>query len=317
MNNPLVSILLPAYNAAPYIKEAIDSLLNQTYENFELLIADDASTDSTRAIIDSYKDSRVKTFHNSVNLKKPRTVQNLFENCTGAIITIHDADDISHPTRFEEIIPIFKKRTDIYMCGHEIERVTEKGTPLGLFRKKATDSGKIIEMMRRDNTDGDASVFIRREVLEQLGVIYRPYFQNNMDYDLALRIIENYKTTNLQKSLYYYRNVPNSISKGIPTYHKLITQQVTQHLAKERESGKKDALEREDLAFIKDLERKFSQPYLLDKTLHLRKMAEFFMYVKMNKSAINYMYLAIRQEPLKFSNWRTLQYCIRKTLFKF
>lgn len=312
-----ISVLMPAYNASSYINEAIESILKQTYSDFELLIADDGSSDNTKAIIDAYEDPRIKTFHNEENLKKPLTIQKLFENSIGDIITMHDADDLSLPNRFEEIIKKFQERPDICMCGHSIERISEDGKPLKLYRKKVSDYDEIKKRMARDNSDGDPSMFIKREVLEKLGVLFRPYFQNNMDYDLALRVIEKYESTNLPQVLSYYRNVANSISKGIPTYHKLITQQITQYLAKERASGIPDALERGDMQLIKELEVKYAQPYQADPTLHLRKMAEFFMYVKMNKSAIKYMWLAIKQEPLKISNWRTLQYCIRKTLLKF
>ena len=76
--HPLVSVLLPAHNAEKYINETIDSILAQTYTNFELLIADDCSTDDTRKIIDSYSDNRIKCFHNSENLRKPKTRQKLF-----------------------------------------------------------------------------------------------------------------------------------------------------------------------------------------------------------------------------------------------
>src|SRR5690606_23474520 len=193
----LISVLMPAYNAASYIRPAIDSILSQDYRNFELLIADDCSTDNTRAIIDSYSDDRIKTFHNAENLRKPLTVQKLFSFSTGELVTIHDADDVSLPARFREIVNIFNAQPDICMCGHSIERISERGEPLGLYRMKVSDYEKIKRQMISENTDGDPSMFIRREVLENLGEIFRPYFMNNMDYDLALRIIEKYRTTNL------------------------------------------------------------------------------------------------------------------------
>lgn len=315
--HPLVSVLLPAHNAEKYINETIDSILAQTYTNFELLIADDCSTDDTRKIIDSYSDNRIKCFHNSENLRKPKTIQKLFENSKGELITMHDADDISLPQRFEKMVEVFQKQPDVYMCGHIIERMTEKGVPLGLYRKKSDDFQEIVQLMKTDNSDGDPSMFIKREVIEDLGEIFRPYFANNMDYDFALRVVEKYKTTNLLEVLSYYRNVPNSISKGVLTYQKLVTQDITKFLAQERAEGKKDALQRNDMATIKKMEELYSLPYQKDITLHFRKMANFFMYCKMNNSAIQSMLNAVRLEPFKFENWRVLQYCIRKTYLGF
>ncbi|ADR22201.1 glycosyl transferase [Marivirga tractuosa] len=312
----LISVLMPAYNTEKYLAEAINSILDQTHQNWELLICDDASTDKTYHIANSFEDSRITVFKNEVNLKKPKTTNWLFKQSKGQIITIHDADDLSSCDRFEKIIDKFKKDKSIYACGHEIQRISEKGKHLNLYRRKSVQFEEIQELMAHDNTDGDPSLFIKREVIENLGEIYRPYFQNNMDYDLALRIIENYKTTNITEVLSYYRNVPDSISKEVKSYKKLITQDITKFLASERKEIGLDALQRQDWSLIKAKEEEFSKPYVKDKTLHLRKMASFFMYVKMNRTAIDYMLIAIRKEPFKFENWRTIQYCLRKSIFK-
>jgi hypothetical protein len=203
------------------------------------------------------------------------------------------------------------------MCGHEIQRISEKGKPLNLYRRKSVQFEEIQELMAHDNTDGDPSLFIKREVIENLGEIYRPYFQNNMDYDFTLRIIEKYKITNIKEVLSYYRNVPNSISKGVYDFKKLITQDITKYLANERKEVGKDSIEKGDWGLIEKKEREFSKPYLNDQTLYLRKMASFFMYIRMEKTAINYMIKAVKIEPIKFENWKTLQYCVRKFLIRF
>ena len=90
---------MPAYNCEKYIHQAIDSVLNQTHINFELLIADDCSTDTTKQIIDSYKDPRIKTFHNNINLGYLKASNKLFSLCKGSYITFQDADDTSELNR--------------------------------------------------------------------------------------------------------------------------------------------------------------------------------------------------------------------------
>ncbi|MEQ9303874.1 MAG: glycosyltransferase family A protein [Marinoscillum sp.] len=309
-----ISVLMSAYNAEDYISDAIRSIVDQTYQKWELLICDDASTDQTYEIIKSFDDERIRVFQNKENLKKPRSINYLFKKSRGALITVHDADDLSLPQRFDKIIAVFRRDPGLFMCGHVIERMDIRGRPLGLYRKKETDYRLIKESMKSSNTDGDPSIFIRREVFGEIGEVFRPYFNNNMDYDLALRVLEKFRSTNIGEVLSYYRNVPNSISKGVVTYKKLITHYITKELARQRQETGKDALMTNDLDQIEQWERNYSQPYILDKTLHLREMASFFMYTKMNKHAILFMLKAIVEEPWKWKNWHTLQYCIRRTL---
>ncbi|HEX7017275.1 MAG TPA: glycosyltransferase family A protein [Cyclobacteriaceae bacterium] len=310
----LVSVLMPAFNADRFITEAIDSIIKQSYPNWELLVCDDGSTDSTWEKMNAIRDSRIRLFRNSSNQGKAKTVNELFKAASGSIITVHDADDVSLPQRFSRVIEFLEAHPELTMCGHSIQRMTLGGRLLPLYRLKASDHEEIMNEMLQDNTSGDASLFVRRAVLDDLGEVYRPYFKNNMDYDLALRVIEKYRVANIPEVLLLYRNVPDSISKRVITYHKLVTQEVTKALALERRQKGTDALQRGDWAEIKRLEEAHSQPFLADKTLHLRKMASFFMYCKMNREAIRYMTIAIKEEPLRFENWRTLQYCIRKTL---
>ena len=146
---------MPAFNAENYIRESIQSIIDQTYQNWELLICDDASTDATYQIAKSYEfDIRIKVYQNKENLKKPITTNRLYEQSCGDIISIHDADDVSLNERFEEIVKVFTKERNVYMCGHNIQRMTEHGIPLPLFRTKSTDYNQIKRDMIFDNMKG-------------------------------------------------------------------------------------------------------------------------------------------------------------------
>lgn len=311
-----ISVLMPAYNAEKFICEAIESVINQSYKNWELLICDDASTDATYKCAKYYeKDKRVKIYRNYRNLHKAKTVQLLYKQSIGQIITIHDADDISATNRFATIVDYFSNYNNIDLIGHFIQRMTTKGRKLPLFRKKALDHEAIVQELKINNSSGDASLFFRRKVVHKIEHIYREYFKNNMDYDFVLRAIEHFKIMNIEDCLYYYRNVPNSISKDVENYKKLITPKISLFLHNERITYGSDALQRGEFEILKSKEAEFSYPYQNDKTLHLREMASFFMYSKMERNAIQYMWKAIKQEPLKFKNWRTFQYCLRKMVF--
>jgi glycosyltransferase involved in cell wall biosynthesis len=314
MEDYKISVLLAAYNCEKYIAEAIQSLLNQSYTNIEILIADDCSADNTRKIIDSFTDHRLFTFHNDKNQKKPATINKLFTYSTGNLITIHDGDDISLPQRFEKTVAMFKKYPEIAMCGHFIQRMTEKGKLLNLYREKIDNFELIKENMYTMNTDGDASMVFKKNIIPNIGnQVLRPYFTNSMDYDLGLRIIEKYKSTNILEVLYFYRNVPNSISKGILNSKKLIMPKMANFFHKERLEKGDDALTRGDIKYLEAKEKEFWNPYLNDKTLHLREMAGAFMYYKMYNTAIIYAWKSVKNEPYKFINWRTLQHCLRKS----
>lgn len=310
----LVTVLMPAYNAEKYVEEAVRSVLEQTYGSFELLICNDGSGDNTLSIVESIVDSRIQVFSNQANLGKAETCNFLWSRANGELVTIHDADDVSRSDRFEKMVALFRSNPSVYMAGHIVQRMTAEGKKLNLFRDKVTDFSTIKSMMEYQNTDGDPSIFIRREVIPEIGGLLRPYFKNNMDYDLALRVIEKYETTNLPEVLSYYRNVPNSISKGINSHHKLVTPHITRFFYRERLETGSDMLMRGERDKIAELEWRFSEPYRSDATLYLREMSAFFMYVQMNGTAINYAWRAVCGQPGRLVNWLTLQYCIRKTL---
>ena len=307
---------MPAFNAEKYVDEAIKSIVEQSYENWELLVCDDASSDGTLQKIKDWEknDSRIKVFSNDENIGKPKTVQFLVGKADGALFTFHDADDISFSERFRKLVNAFIDNPDVYLFGHNIERISEDGKRLGVFREKKSDFSEIVEDLKEWNSDGDPSVMMRKEVVDSLDWIYRPYFPNSMDYDLILRVTERFKTSNLLEVLSLYRNVPTSISKNVISNKKFAFPEMSKFFAHERKTLGVDSLQSENWDVIRKQEDKVLEPFNKDKTLHLRKMAEFFMSVKMNKSAIVHARKALAQEPFKLANIRCYQYCLRKSI---
>lgn len=105
----LVSVILPAYNAERFLKESIDSILAQTYRNFELIVLNDGSTDRTEEIVLSYSDPRIRYVKNEQNLKLIKTLNKGIDLAKGEYIARMDADDVSLPTRFEEEVYKFEE----------------------------------------------------------------------------------------------------------------------------------------------------------------------------------------------------------------
>lgn len=119
-DKPLVSVLLPVYNAQDTVVEAIQSILSQTYTYFELVVINDGSTDATRERILSVRDDRIRYYENEGNQGLVYTLNRGIDLCRGKYIARMDADDISLPTRFEKQVEVMEKSPNIIVCGTDI-----------------------------------------------------------------------------------------------------------------------------------------------------------------------------------------------------
>ena len=127
MNKGLsVSIIMPAYNASAFIRAAVDSILTQTFGDFELIILNDGSTDDTQAIVESYDDERIRLM-NKVNSGVASTLNEGLKLAKGEFIWRHDADDISLPQKLERQIQFMDKHPEFDLCATQIAFMTERG----------------------------------------------------------------------------------------------------------------------------------------------------------------------------------------------
>ena len=129
---------MPAYNAEKYINEAIDSILAQTFTDFEFIIIDDGSTDSTCAIVESYSDSRIRFFKNEHNLGVAATLNRGLDLARGEYIARMDADDISLPTRFEKQAAYMDSHPDVVVCGTGVECFGARHETRFFFRNRCS-----------------------------------------------------------------------------------------------------------------------------------------------------------------------------------
>ena len=129
MKDTLVSIIMPAYNAAPYIREAILSVQEQTHPNWELLITEDCSTDETRAVLreEASTDSRIKVFYNEQNSGAAASRNHSLHNAEGRYIAFLDADDLWTPDKLKHQLA-FMQKNDIAMCYTSYETIEADGT---------------------------------------------------------------------------------------------------------------------------------------------------------------------------------------------
>lgn len=182
--NALVSILLPVYNGAQFLRIAIDSILKQTYLDFELIIIDDGSTDDTVAIIQAIDDTRVKLFRNQVNLGIVATLCRGLQECTGVYIARMDADDIALPERIAEQVSFLEKNPHIDVVDSVQTVIDENGEKIGRTNSVVVEQSDILKYLPKLNCLGHPSVMVRAHVLKSFGYRNVPY----EDYDLWLRL---------------------------------------------------------------------------------------------------------------------------------
>lgn len=196
MKNDLISVLMPVYNVEPYVGESIESVLNQTYPNFEFIIVDDCSTDRTFNICKEYaaKDSRIKLFKNEVNLRIEKTLNFALSKSNGKYIIRQDGDDISAPERFGIMKNFLDCHKDIALCGTNTLTVDANGAEIG--RSTFPSSQRAIMKTLTIRNPVLHIWMTYKSVYDDLGG-YRIFFGSE-DYDFVLRLVSRgYKVTNI------------------------------------------------------------------------------------------------------------------------
>lgn len=214
MNQPLVSVLIPCYNVEKYVEESINSILDQTYKNLEVIAINDCSTDGTGDLLDKIasKDPRVKVFTNEANLKLIKTLNKGISLCNGKYIARMDADDISLPTRIEKEVSFLEKNKD-----HDIVSVqfyafrSENPSKRDLNHSPTRDQELRAFILFRSGICHPA-VMIRRRVFTELGLKFEAEYLHVEDYALWSEAIYKTKIANLSEPLLLYRVHQQQIS---------------------------------------------------------------------------------------------------------
>jgi glycosyltransferase involved in cell wall biosynthesis len=200
---PKVSIVMAVYNGMPYLPQAIDSILQQTWADFEFLILDDCSTDDTWAVLQGYSDPRLRLIRQEVNRGQTATLNHGLGLAQGQYIARQDADDLSKPTRLAEQVAFLEAHPDYLMVGTAAELINSRGQVTGQTIHPISDEA-IRERFLSDNCFFHGSVMLRRDVVALAGV-FREGFRTSQDFDYWLRISESGPVANLPTLLYQYR----------------------------------------------------------------------------------------------------------------
>ncbi|MCP4649291.1 MAG: glycosyltransferase [PVC group bacterium] len=235
MSNPLISVLMPAYNAKQYIKEAIESIINQTFKDFEFIIIDDNSKDNTWDIIQEYahKDSRIVALKNDENLKLSKTLNKGLAQAKGKYIARMDADDISVPDRFQKQINYMERYPEVGILGGAMELRDINDKFIGI-RKYSVMDEKIKKYIYRYCPFCHPAIMLKKDVLNQVGG-YNEQWNPAEDYDLYFRIGKITKFANLKDILIKYRVVPQSMTTGLTNEMYLKTIKIRLKYAKDKD----------------------------------------------------------------------------------
>lgn len=204
---PKVSIVLPTYNGEKYICESVDSVLNQTFADFELIIVDDCSTDSTPEIIGDFaqKDNRIKIIHNKENKRLPESLNIGFRESKGEYLTWTSDDNIYLPNAIATMVSVLNEKKDTYMVCTDMDLINDIGEIIGKANKHSNDTIYI-------NDNVGACFLYRAEVLKEIGE-YDTSMALVEDYDYWIRVYKKYGyIERIDEVLYKYRWHNNSLT---------------------------------------------------------------------------------------------------------
>lgn len=210
---PQISVIMPVYNVEKYISIAVQSILNQTFDNFELIIIDDASTDKTYDIINCFQDKRIIKLQNQINKGVSATLNEGLKIAHGEYVARMDGDDVSKPERFEKQLCFMKANSDLLISGTHMEVISNIGEFIRLQKKQISNEEIRIGLFFGYTSLAHPSIIVRKNLLDSFCLRYDSAFHYAEDYDLYCRSTQYAPMDNLAESLIQYRLHDESVSR--------------------------------------------------------------------------------------------------------
>jgi len=211
LNNPIVSVILPVYNAETYVSDTIQSILNQSFQNFELIIINDCSTDNSLSVIQKFQDPRIIIINNERNLKLIKTLNRGIQHAKGKYIARCDADDIFDKNRFEKQVHFLEKNPEIGVLGTDAWIIDQNNFILKTTYNFPSQPIELDIRLKNASPFFHPSVMFRKNLVNFTGP-YSEDFLHVEDYALWLNLFSKTKLANLNDRLIYYRIHSSSIS---------------------------------------------------------------------------------------------------------
>ena len=198
----LVTVLMPVYNSARYLREAISSMLAQTFGDFELLIMDNASTDESPDIVRSYSDPRIRLVVNERNIGLAASLNRGIRLARGTYIARMDADDVARPDRLKHQIVFMQSHPDVGLCGGDMVKL-QNGRRYRIRYPRGHEAIRVTTLFHA--AFSHPAVMMRRQVLIDHHLFYREDIKSLEDFELWSRLVEKVRTENLPVVLLDYR----------------------------------------------------------------------------------------------------------------
>ncbi len=202
-NQPLVSVNMVVYNGERFISEAIQSILSQTYFNIELIIVNDASTDSTKKIIHSFNDDRIYYHENSKNMGECKSRIIALNLSSGKYVAVMDADDVSMPNRLTKQVEFLEENLDFGLVGSLAKVIDKKGNSTGIIHGRYFSNEMTMVYLFFKNCFTHSSFLFRKNILDKVGINKNKPLA--VDYETAVKISRISKICNLNEALVKYR----------------------------------------------------------------------------------------------------------------
>ena len=312
MNPPLVSVIMSVYNGEKYLVQAIDSILNQTYQNFEFIIIDDCSTDNSSHILQEYakKDSRIKIIKKEKNIGIKGFIENLnlgISIAEGKYIARMDQDDVSLPERFQKQVDFLENNPEITLVGAQLNLINEQNKITG-EAIAALQHRDIVKRITSQIQLFHPVIMFRKDQ----NIQYREKFLYCEDYDLYLNLItQGKKLANINEKLLHYRILESSISrKGDNFVKKLMVEKALYFYKLRKENGQdlyetfnnEEVLEINNFEFKNKIEELF---FALETAIKLNKKEKIVLLIKKikkhyPKEKIPFKYVLLSSVPLSF-----------------
>jgi len=210
---PDVTVLMTVYNGLPYLSAAIESILGQTFCDFEFLIVNDCSTDHSRDVILGYNDPRIRLIDNTENINQTRSLNRGLEATRTELVARMDADDISHPHRLEKQFKYLSYQPDIVAVGTNLRFIDTRGKVIGDY-KFPEDDLTLRWMQLFDCPVSCGAVMFKRSVIwDRLGG-FEPSIRYSQDWELWSRVIPEYRIGNVPEMLVDVRQHPGASSSA-------------------------------------------------------------------------------------------------------
>lgn len=243
--NVKITVLMPVYNAAAFVGDAIRSIIRQTFKEFEFLVIDDGSTDKTVEIVESFSDKRIRLLRNGTNLGVAKTLNRGLDLALGKYVARMDADDICYPKRLNIQYNFMEKNPNVGLAGSWVKYF---GDQLPVVERTPSGPEVAKAFMMFDNPIFHPTAIIRKESFDRNNLRYNPNYNRTEDFELWLRASKYFDLDNIEVPLIKFRIHSSSVSSSASN---VMGQQACELLKRGVEKFKRDISDEELLLHYK------------------------------------------------------------------